>query len=138
MNGAYGGQNGQYSVDDETQLQPGDTLDLHGVEDVLDEGFVTREGWSPAQRYGTTWAEERAGETLEMRMTQEEPDWSPERDTWDDEDLDDDQVGDARSGRLVASEDGDDRYVYDVGIDGAAASAEEAAMHVVHEPEDDY
>ena len=28
-----------WSVDDETQLQPGDTLIDRGVDDVLDEGF---------------------------------------------------------------------------------------------------
>lgn len=124
---------GDYSVDDETQLQPEDTLDQHGVDDVLDEGIVTREKWSPAQGYGNTPAEEAAGETLEMRLRQEEPDWDPEHDEWSDDNLEDDQVGDARSGRLIASEEGDDRFVQDVGIDGAGATAEEAAMHVIDE-----
>lgn len=123
----------EYSVDDETQLQPEDTLDYHGVDDVLDEGIVTREGWSPAQGFGNTAAEEHAGETLEMRLTQEQPDLNPETDDWDEDQLDDHEVGDERSGRLVASDDGDDRYGYDVGIDGAGASAEEAAMHVIDE-----
>lgn len=124
---------GDYSVDDETQLQPEDTLDQHGVDDVLDEGIVTREKWSPAQGYGNTPAEEAAGETLEMRLRQEEPDWDREHDEWTDDNLEDDQVGDARSGRLIASEEGDDRFVQDVGIDGAGATAEEAAMHVIDE-----
>lgn len=124
---------GDYSVDDETQLQPGDTLDRHGVDDVLDEGFVTRDGWSPAQGFGNTHAEEHRGETLEMRLRQEEPDWDPERDQWSDDEVDDDQVGDERSGRITAYSDDDDRFATDVGIDGAAASAEEAAMHVIPE-----
>ncbi len=56
------------------------------------------------------------------------------------EDLNDGEVGDRRAGRLVdpdqgLGEDTDSELVGDdVGIDGAAASAEEAAMHVV--PED--
>ena len=49
----------------------------------------------------------------------------------------DDEVGRARSGRLVATNEGfgedDDSELFasDVGIDGGAASAEEAAMHVI-------
>ncbi|MEZ5095850.1 MAG: DUF5709 domain-containing protein [Nocardioides sp.] len=128
-----GEEYGEYSVDDETQLQPEDTLDFHGVDDVLDEGIVTREGWSPGQGFGNTAAEESRGETLDQRIAQELPDDDPEHDDWDEDVLDDDQVGDERSGRLVAATDGDDRFVTDVGIDGAGASAEEAAMHVIHE-----
>ena len=50
---------------------------------------------------------------------------------------DDDEVGRARSGRLVASnlgfgEDAEsEMFASDVGIDGGAASAEEAAMHII-------
>ena len=124
---------GDYSVDDEDQLQPEDTLEDRGVGDVLDEGIVTREDWSPAQGYGNTPAEEHAGETLDQRLRQEEPDYDPDKDTWDEEDLDDGQVGDERSGRLIASDESDDRFVQDAGIDAGAASAEEAAMHVIDE-----
>lgn len=130
-----GEEYGEYSVDDETQLQPEDTLDFHGVADVLDEGIVTREGWSPGQGFGNTAAEEHQGESLQQRLAQEEPEIDREHDDWTEDVLDDDQVGDLRSGRLVASEDGDDRFVTDVGIDGAGASAEEAAMHVIDEGE---
>jgi Family of unknown function (DUF5709) len=131
-----GEETGEYSVDDETQLQPEDTLDYHGVDDVLDEGIVTREKWSPAQGFGNTAAEEHQGETLDQRIAQEDPDYVADTDDWTEDNLDDDQVGDARSGRLVASDDTDDRFVRDVGIDGAGASAEEAAMHVIDEPDD--
>ncbi|MCB0906216.1 MAG: hypothetical protein KDB63_03745 [Nocardioidaceae bacterium] len=131
MNG--GEEYGEYSVDDETQLQPEDTLDYHGVDDVLDEGFVTRETWSPAQGFGNTVAEEHQGESLEQRIAQETPDVDASGDDWDEDFLDDDEVGDLRSGRLVAADDGDDRFVQDVGIDGAGASAEEAAMHIIDE-----
>lgn len=128
---------GDYSVDDETQLQPQDTLDDRGVEDVLDEGYATRDGWSPAQGYGNTAEEERRGETLDQRIAQEEPDFDPSKDTWNEDDLDDGQVGNERSGRLVAPDEGvgedheEHALATDVGIDGAGASAEEAAMHVV-------
>jgi hypothetical protein len=100
---------------------------------VLDEGIIPPDRWSVAEGYGNTPAEERAGETLDMRLKQEEPEWDPDADDWSEDELDDDQVGDQRSGRLVASDDSDDRFVNDVGIDGAGASAEEAAMHVIED-----
>jgi hypothetical protein len=125
---------GEYSLDDETQLQPEDTLDFHGVDDVLDEGIVPREGWSAGQGFGNTPAEELQGENLDQRLAQELPDFDEQADSWSEEDLDDEQVGGVRSGRLVAADDADDRFVRDVGIDGAGASAEEAAMHVIDDP----
>lgn len=130
------------SVDHEeelSQMQPYDTLDDRGVEDVLDEGIVPPQKWSPGQGFGNTAAEELQGETLDQRIAQEEPDVDAEQ--WSEEDLDDDQVGDERSGRLVAPDEGahedteEDAVATDVGIDGAGATAEEAAMHVI--PEDD-
>jgi hypothetical protein len=44
------------------------------------------------------------------------------------------EIGDERTGRLLA-DDQDDDLAQDVGIDGAAASAEEAAVHTVDEDE---
>jgi hypothetical protein len=47
-----------------------------------------------------------------------------------DGELRDDEVGDLRAGRLVADREGDPELdALDVGVDGAAASAEEAAVH---------
>jgi hypothetical protein len=117
------------------QLQPGDTLDDRGLDDVLDEGIVSRERWSPGEGFGNTPAEMRQGETLELRLSQEEPDTAA---SWDEDDLDDHEVGDRRAGRLWSDDtDGDahhdDRFAHDAGIDGAAASAEEAAVHVIEE-----
>ena len=57
-------------------------------------------------------------------------------------DRDDRQVGDARAGRLVAPDEGThtdtnaESIAYDVGIDGAGATAEEAAMHVIPDDEE--
>ncbi len=127
-------ENGEYSVDDETQLQAEDTLDDRGVDDVLDEGVVTRERWSSAQGFGNTVAEQREGASIDRQLRWEEPEaasdeWTGE---WNpDESSAEEPPGDERSGRLVADSDSDDRFVSDVGIDGAGASAEEAAMHVI-------
>jgi hypothetical protein len=98
----------------------------------------------------------RRGESLDERLSEEEPDVDPWAEDGDDDREDenalDEELGldeaDARSGRLVQpdqglGEDVDKQEVaFDVGIDGAGASAEEAAMHITREPEpsepDDY
>ena len=59
--------------DNVEQLQPADTLIDRGVDDVLDEGYIAPDNWSPAQGFGSTLAELRQGENLDMRVKQEEP-----------------------------------------------------------------
>ena len=122
------------------QRQPEDTLVDRGVDDVLDEGYSPPENWGPGEGFGSTASETEQGESLDERVSQEEPDDDP----YADEDAQapvDDEVGDDRSGRLVDPDEGSgedtekDLVGDDVGIDGAAASAEEAAVHVV--PDDD-
>ena len=138
---------GDYSVDDEDQAVGEDSLvtgEASDVADELDRGWNPPEGWSAAQGFGNTPFEEATGETLEQRLAQEEPD--PTAKPIDelvaeaasyDEDLTDHEVGDQRAGRLVAPDEGahtdveKDLVASDVGIDGAAASAEEAAVHVI-------
>jgi hypothetical protein len=122
---------GEYTVDMDDQLQEDDTLEDRGLDDVLDEGIVTREGWSAAQGFGNTVAEQQEAGGLSHYLEQEQPDSDQGEGGDEDEYVDDDQVGEERSGRLVADEDGEDVFVHDVGIDGAAASAEEAAIHVI-------
>ena len=133
---------GDYSVDDEDQLSAEDTLEdpERDVEDELDRGYSPREDWSAGQGFGNTPYEEATGESLEQRVAQEEkePDPYAEAEAHEgDEDLDDGEVGAERAGRLVDPDEGlgedteKDLVGDDVGIDGAAASAEEAAVHVV-------
>jgi hypothetical protein len=124
----------------EDQLQPSDTLDDRGVEDVLDEGY------SPPDREPGHLRHPREvdePETLDERLAEEEPevgaDLGEEADDDPDDNLDDGEVGDDRTGRLVATDEGagDDEdselWASDAGIDGAGASAEEAAMHTIDE-----
>ena len=126
---------GSYSVDDEDQLQAEDTLNDRGVDDLLDEGYSPPEKWSAGEGFGTTADEALQGETLDQRIAQEEPDKDPYAD--DGEDVGGPEVGVVRSGRLVAPDEGahgdeeEELVAEDVGFDGAAASAEEAAVHVV-------
>lgn len=122
------------------QLQPEDTLVDRGVDDVLDEGYSPPEKWSAGEGFGSTADEALQGENLDQRIAQEEPDVDPYAES-DGEDLDDGEVGTDRAGRLVApdggfGEDIDSELIgEDVGIDGAGASAEEAAVHLVEEGE---
>ena len=130
---------GEYSVDDETQLQAEDTLVDRGVEDTLDEGYTAPERWSAGEGFGNTPYEELVGETLEQRIAQEEPEPDPYELAATEGENVGGEVGDARSGRLVAEDEGltedteADLVAEDVGIDGAGASAEEAAVHVIDE-----
>jgi hypothetical protein len=123
-------------IDSESDLlQPEDTLVDRGVADVLDEGY------SPAEKPSDFFDGQEA---LTGRLSREQPDVSDSADGDDlgdasdtDGELYDDEVGDVRTGRLVATDEGSgadtDAYLYarDVGIDGAAASAEEAAIHTI-------
>ena len=127
---------GNDSIDDENQLQSEDTLVDRGVSDVLDEGYSPPDRIPASHRYGSTAAEEHAGESLDQRLEQEEPD-ATDRDEYDENpEWPDGMEPDQRAGRLVAPDEGmyeDEEQAplaYDVGIDGAGASAEEAAMHV--------
>lgn len=133
---------GDYSVDDEDQPQgDGDSLVNHrGLKEPLDEGYSPPEKWSAAQGYGNTPREEAQGESLDQRLAQEEPEPDPYAEVEEgDEDLDDGEVGTTRAGRLVDPDAGlgpDEEATLvgdDVGIDGAGASAEEAAMHIIED-----
>lgn len=150
-----------YSVDDEDQPQgEGDALvDDRGLAEPLDEGYSPPEKWSAAQGFGNTPLEESMGESLDQRTEQEvrEPDpyavadAEAERgdlaplvaeDSADGEAVqaDVEHADGERAGRLVAEDEGvrtdteKDLVATDVGIDGAAAGAEEAAVHVEEDP----
>lgn len=124
---------GEQSLD--PQLQPEDTLDDRVAGDVLDAGYSPpdREPWH--LRHVRTPEEDRHHDTIEERLAQEEPEPDPYADTTD--------YGEAdpRAGRLVAPDEGagddieSEEVAEDVGIDGGAASAEEAAMHVISSEE---
>jgi hypothetical protein len=130
-----------YSVDDEDQPQStGDSLtDDRGLDDPLDEGYSPPEKWSPGEGFGNTPYEEAIGESLDQRIDQEEPEPDPYQEAAKDVEDVGGEVGDQRSGRLVADDQGigedtdAELFAEDVGIDGAAASAEEAAVHVIDE-----
>ncbi|MEU1344852.1 DUF5709 domain-containing protein [Streptomyces sp. NPDC005827] len=131
--------------DDAGLLDASDTLDYRAGEEALDEGYSPPERPWAVEHTGVTAAEAQRGETLDERLAEEVPDLAvPEGDdlgdTWDtDGELLDDEVGDDRAGRLLAPDEGahevtdSDLFASDRGLDGAGASAEEAAMHVIPE-----
>jgi hypothetical protein len=136
-----------------------DVIDLDQAfgDDEVDE-VVYGTGYSPPEkplgmtRFGTTVAEEEEGESLDQRLAQEEPDPNlaadlgadPDEniDTVDntrveDQDVRYSEAGEGRAGRLVDPDEGfgedreKDLLGTDVGIDEGAASAEEAAVHII-------
>ena len=123
------------------QLQPDETLDYRGVDDILDEGISPPEKYRGVTAKGVTAREELEGETIDERLRQEEPDvWAGLEDETDvQDDYAGGEVGDRRTGRLMAPDEGShedvdsEMYAEDEGIDGAGASAEEAAMHTIEE-----
>jgi hypothetical protein len=138
-----------YSVDDETQPQStGDSLvDDDRVDEPLEEGYSPPEKWSAGQGYGNTPLEESMGESIDQRLEQEVPEPDPYA-VEEQEPIGDDpaltevpESGDERAGRLVEPDEGvrsdtvSELTADDVGVDGAGAGAEEAAVHVVDEEE---
>ena len=149
-------------LEDYEVLDSYDTLDGKPGDDPLDRGVATPDRWSAGIRYGTTAEEQQDGESLDQLLDEEEPDTAlddleeveteneDEPGRVDDDELADEDVDglllddgpDPRAGRLVAEDEGAhadseaDLVASDVGIDGGAATAEEAAVHVVDE--DDY
>jgi hypothetical protein len=143
-NGGTGRPAGEYSVEDDNQLQPEDTLINRGLEDALDEGYSPPERPYGRGAYGPS-------ESMDQLLAEEEQDpvsrlYNPldkdeqrrsdeaERETEFPERC---EVGRARAGRLVVPDRGfgeeaeAELTAEDVGISGGAASAEEAAVHII-------
>jgi hypothetical protein len=139
------------------EFEPSDDMDVGygnplSPEESLDEavfGEDIADGYSPAERpwgvsaWGVTSFEESRHESLGRRLARELPEFAdePEGDgigdvIGTDGEVIDDQVGARRAGRLVLGDldeldPSSDYQAVDAGIDGAGASAEEAAVHVV-------
>lgn len=119
-------------LEDDGMLDASDTLEGDPGDDPLDQGIAPPDRWSAGEGFGTTLAEERAGESLDQLLSEEEPEPDPY--------ADDELEQEPRSGRLVAADEGahpdaeSDLVAHDVGIDAGAATAEEAAVHTTDEP----
>jgi hypothetical protein len=143
-------------LEDYEVLDANDTLDGNPGDDPLDRGVVAPDRWSAGVRYALKGEEE--SESLDELLDEEEPDETvdPDEDSWDENAtgrdvtrLERDDAADPRAGRLVApDEDADDvsdtfvdreadEVARDAGIDGGGASAEEAAVHVIDDADDE-
>jgi Family of unknown function (DUF5709) len=138
-----------YEVEDAS-----DTLDGDPGDDPLDRGVIPPQRWSAGMRLAE---QDEDSESLDELLAEEEPDISPgldnepPEDIFGDEDAADEYVDglllddgpDPRAGRLVAEDEGAhaaaeaDLVAHDAGIDGGAATAEEAAVHVVGDDDND-
>ncbi len=132
-----------------SQLQPEDTLVDRGIDDLLDEGYSP-----PEQPYGRSAY--GPGESMDQLLAEQERDpasaiYTADRDEQQSANEAERQtefpehreVGRMRAGRLIAPDMGfgedteAELIAEDVGISGGAASAEEAAMHIIEDTEED-
>ncbi|MEV4944953.1 DUF5709 domain-containing protein [Streptomyces sp. NPDC053755] len=127
--------------------RPTDDLDLENaigadeLDVMLDQGYAPPDRPHAVTRHGTTGREQSEGQSLDARLAQELPETEPPPGDGIGDLVDgegepvDRESGATRAGRLVpVDEPAPGRTVgvlaRDVGIDGGAAAAEEAAMHV--------
>lgn len=132
-----------------SQPQPEDTLVDRGIDDFLDEGYSP-----PEQPYGR--GAYGPGESMDQLLAEQERDpasaiYTADRDEQQSANEAERQtefpehreVGRMRAGRLIAPDMGfgedteAELIAEDVGISGGAASAEEAAMHIIEDTEED-
>ncbi|MEU0145343.1 DUF5709 domain-containing protein [Streptomyces sp. NPDC006288] len=121
-------------------LDPENVIDEPGLDDILDTGYSPPEKPLGVSKHGTTGEEQREGESLDGRLAQEEPEQDPLLPDGadagpEDNGPEEDDAGDERAGRVAAPEEAgrlrNNRVMgRDVGVDGGAASAEEAAVHI--------
>lgn len=147
---AYQPIGGNEEQQDATPLDLQDALDERTYDDMLDEGYSPPEKPLGVTKTGTTAAEQHAGEALDERLRQEVPDVEvPDAERPGDDGIGDlpggegepvdPEAGRDRAGRLVAPDEGAHSHVdqqavaRDEGIDGGAAGAEEAAVHIVRD-----
>ncbi|MER6448087.1 DUF5709 domain-containing protein [Streptomyces venezuelae] len=130
--------------DDPSQVAPDmdNALDEPTLDEILDTGYSPPERPFAVNDPAATAEGRHTGEALDERLAREVPEPDGDEAAWDefaDEFADAPRSGPVRAGRLVsADETGPARHIsvvaQDVGINGGAASAEEAAMHIVEEP----
>jgi hypothetical protein len=125
------------------QLESAESLVGPPNEEALDAGYIPPDRPYGLDGDGVTAAAMREGESLDERLRRERPDTGVEEP--DGGEQPEALAGDERSGRLAPAADtaiggtGPDDTIgstdaVDVGISGGAASAEEAAIHILDEP----
>jgi len=138
--------------------EPADPFEEEGLAQAADDGLPGKRITGDPQddmmvpgdhpvavnEFGTTAAEEQAGEPLDLRLSREEPDLLERAATTpaDESEFADQpypESPDERVGRIVETDEGareddePDAVAYDVGTDLGGFSAEERAMHIERE-----
>jgi Family of unknown function (DUF5709) len=143
------------AVDDTDDLDPMESLTGDDPDEAMETGYNPPDREPYNLRHLMTASETLAGESLDERLAEEEPDVGiadePDLNLQEEDDLiiaeepdinlDDQDRDDAqpRAGRLVAPDEGtrgdneSDAIASDMGPAGYASSAEEAAVHIVEE-----
>ncbi len=122
------------AVDDSDTLDPLDDLTGDDPDEEMQTGYSPPEREPYNLRHAPTPREDRMGESLDEHLAEEEPDIGV-----DDVDL---AAADPPAGRLLAPDEGfgedteSEEIAEDVGAAGYARTAEEAAMHIVDDPDD--
>jgi hypothetical protein len=117
------------AVEDAENLDPIENLTGDDPDEIMQTGYSPPDREPHNLRDAPTPFEERQGESLDKRLSEEEPEVSPDDIAFEERD--------ARAGRLVAPDEGahadleKDEIARDVGPAGYASSAEEAAMHII-------
>jgi hypothetical protein len=121
------------AVEDAENLDPAENLTGDDPDEIMQTGYDPPDREPYNLRHVPTPFEEAQGESLDQRLSEEEPEIS---------EADLDRADEApRAGRLLAPDEGGpfdeekDEVAEDVGPAGYASSAEEAAVHVVTEDE---
>ncbi|MFD9355680.1 DUF5709 domain-containing protein [Streptomyces sp. NPDC060031] len=134
--------------DDPAEAQPDmeNALDEPGLDESLDTGYSPPERPLAVHDHGTTAEEGHTGESLDRRLAREVPEVDADADerTWEesaDGGGEPAQAGPVRAGRLAPSEEAGPGHqlsvrARDVGVNGGAASAEEAAVHLIEEEDE--
>ncbi len=140
------------AVEDTEDLDPLEALTGDDPDETMQTGYDPPDREPYDLRHAPTAFDEVHGRPLDERLAAEVPDPAvqlladEDRDEFDQPDrrgADNFAAPDPRAGRLVAPDEGShsdvdkDEIALDVGPGGYGASAEEAAMHIVEDPEDE-
>jgi hypothetical protein len=119
------------AIEDAENLDPVENLTGDDPDEIMQTSYVPPHREPYNLRHAPTPLEEAEGESLDQRLSEEEPDVTPGGEDFTDPD--------PRAGRLVSPDGGaevdteKDEIAEDVGPAGYASTAEEAAVHVIDE-----
>lgn len=122
-------QGGEDPVSDTEDLDPIEALTGDDPDEAEETGYNPPDREPYNLKHAPTPFEEREGESLDEKLSEEVPDISADDVSFDDEQPRSGRIVDANYGAL--EDDEKDEVAFDVGPAGYGTSAEEAAMHEI-------